>query len=227
MKQKEISQQLGSLISQTQGMYNTNINDDAIPSELQDPEPIFEVDYEDEHEVAKRKALKTVEKIIGSVMPEEYQKDPMIADKKELDATQLGMLYYQQNMNDIMMRTAIDAVAKGDLSPRMFEVYEKLAKRSQELSKQITETQNQFRKYYIDTYQDIEIKTERDIQSQAQVALESKQQSKQLENKEDTIEEMGNRASAKDMIKMTNKAKTDFFKNKLKKAQEAKYEEVE
>lgn len=226
MKQKEISQQLGSLISQTQGMYNTNINDDAIPSELQDPEPIFEVDYDDEHEVARKKALKTVEKIIGSVMPDEYQKDPMISDKKELDATQLGMLYYQQNMNDIMMRTAIDAVAKGDLSPRMFEVYEKLAKRGSELSKQITETQNQFRKYYIDTYQDIEVKAERDAQS---IAVESKQPAK-LESKEEqpaSLEDMGNRASAKDMIKMTNKAKTDFYKQKLKKAQEAKFEEVE
>lgn len=224
MKQKEISQQLGSLISQTQGMYNTNINDDAIPSELQDPEPIFEVDYDDEQTKAVKKARETVSKIIGSVMPSEYQSDPMIADKKELDATQLGMLYYQQHMNDVMMRTAIDAVAKGDLSPRMFEVYEKLAKRGSELSKQITETQNQFRKYYIDTYQDIEVKTEKD----AMIGLEQKQEAKQIENKEEpqSLEDTGNRASAKDMIKMTNKAKTDYYKNKLKKAQEAEYTEV-
>lgn len=62
MKQKDISQQLGSLINQTQNMYgNNDFNDDAIPSELQEPDPIFEVDYDDEQTIAQRRAAKTID----------------------------------------------------------------------------------------------------------------------------------------------------------------------
>jgi hypothetical protein len=225
MKQKDISQQLGSLINQTQNMYgNQQFNDDAIPSELQEPEPIFEVDYEDEQTQATKRAMTTVKQIVGSVMPEEYQKDSMIKDKMELDATQLGMLYYQQKMNNMMMQTSMGAIAKGDLSPRMFEVYEKLSKRGSELSKQITETQNQFRKYYIDTFQDIESKNEYD----ERVSLAAPKQQTALENKTQEVEEeSGNRFTSKGMVKSTNKNKLEYYKQKRKQeAEEAEFNEV-
>lgn len=230
MKQKDISQQLGSLINQTQNMYgNNDFNDDAIPSELQEPDPIFEVDYDDEQTIAQRRAAKTIDQIVGSVMPKEYQNDPMIQDKMELDATQLGMLYYQQKMNNIMMQTSIDAVAKGDLSPRMFEVYEKLSKRGAELSKQITETQNQFRKYYIDTFQDMEEKNKIDEEKES-IALSAPDKNKNLENKSDMadLSESGNRATSKVMVNMTTKNKTEYYKQKKlkEKAEEASYTEV-
>lgn len=228
MKQKDISQQLGSLITQTQNMYGGNdFNDDAIPSELQEPDPIFEVDYDDEQSIAQKRAMKTVEQIVGSVMPKDYQTDSMIKDKMDLDATQLGMLYYQQKMNNIMMQTSIDAVAKGDLSPRMFEVYEKLSKRGAELSKQITETQNQFRKYYIDTFQDIEEKQK--IDEEKAILLSAPSQKQALENKEqDGFEENGNRATAKGMVNITTKNKTEYYKQKRmkEKAEEATYTEI-
>lgn len=230
MKQKDISQQLGSLINQTQNMYgNNDFNDDAIPSELQEPDPIFEVDYDDEQTIAQRRAAKTIDQIVGSVMPKEYQNDPMIQDKMELDATQLGMLYYQQKMNNIMMQTSIDAVAKGDLSPRMFEVYEKLSKRGAELSKQITETQNQFRKYYIDTFQDMEEKNKIDEEKES-IALSAPDKNKNLENKSNMadLSESGNRATSKGMVNMTTKNKTEYYKQKKlkEKAEEASYTEV-
>lgn len=224
MKQKDISQQLGSLINQTQNMYgNPSYNDDAIPSELQEPDPIFEVDYEDEQTIATKRAMTTIKQIVGSVMPEEYQKESMIKDKMDLDATQLGMLYYQQKMNNLMMQTSIDAVAKGDLSPRMFEVYEKLSKRGAELSKQITETQNQFRKYYIDTFQDIESKNEYD--EKTMLAAPKKQGA--IESKQEEDEESGNRFTSKGMVNSTNRNKLDYYKNKRRKeAEEAEFKEV-
>ena len=48
MKQQDISKQLGNLINQTSGVYTTIPADDVIPSELEQPEPIFEIDHEAE-----------------------------------------------------------------------------------------------------------------------------------------------------------------------------------
>lgn len=54
----------------------------------------------------------------------------------------------------------METIARGELQAKLFEVYAKFSKINQELSAQITNTQNQFRKYYIDTYQDVMQKTE-------------------------------------------------------------------
>ena len=162
MKQQDISQQLGSLITQTSGIYNNVAADEAIPSELKEPDPLFEINHKDEQSIARAEALETMKYIVGSVVPEQYINEPIIQNKMKLDAFQLGQLYYQQKMNNITLQTAMDVLAKGDTQPRMFEVIEKLQKRAAELSEQITEIQNQFRKYYIDTYMDVEIKKRAD-----------------------------------------------------------------
>ena len=47
MKQADISQQLGSLIGKTQSIYTNVDADESIPSELQEPDPIFEINYND------------------------------------------------------------------------------------------------------------------------------------------------------------------------------------
>lgn len=162
MKQQDISQQLGSLITQTSGIYNNVAADEAIPSELKEPDPLFEINHKDEQSVARAEALETMKYIVGSVVPEQYINEPIIQNKMKLDAVQLGQLYYQQKMNNITLQTAMDVLAKGDTQPRMFEVIEKLQKRASDLSELITETQNQFRKYYIDTYMDVEVKKRAD-----------------------------------------------------------------
>jgi len=104
----------------------------------------------------RTEALQTIQYIVKSVVPRDFISDDMIQNKMKIDAVQLGMLYYQQKMNNITLQTAMDVLSKGDTQPRMFEVIEKLQKRAAELSNQITEIQNQFRKYYIDSYLDIE-----------------------------------------------------------------------
>lgn len=156
MKQQDLSQQLGSLIGATSKIYNTVPADEAIPSELQEPDPLFDINHKDEMSQCRTEALQTIQYIVKSVVPRDFISDDMIQNKMKIDAVQLGMLYYQQKMNNITLQTAMDVLSKGDTQPRMFEVIEKLQKRAAELSNQITEIQNQFRKYYIDSYLDIE-----------------------------------------------------------------------
>ena len=162
MKQSDISQQLGSLIGQTSGIYNTVGADVSIPSELQEPDPIFEINYGDELTQSRNEAFQTVGFIIKSVIPERYQDNDMILNQQKLDAIQMGNLYYQQKINNIALQTAMDTLAKGDTQPRMFEVIDKLQKRAADITDQIIQMQNQFRKYYIDCYLDLESKEKYD-----------------------------------------------------------------
>ena len=178
MKQADIAKELGSLINQTNGAYTT-IQPTEIPSEIEEPSPLFEVDYDDEQEQSRQKALVTVKYIVSSVIPQEYQDTDMITNKMQLDAEQLGMLYYQQKMNNITIKNAMNQLASGDTQVRLYEVIDKLQKRASDLSQQITETQNQFRKYYIDSYLDLEEKLKAEAAKEERMyQLEQKQQTK-------------------------------------------------
>ena len=88
-------------------------------------------------------------------------------NKMKLDAYQLGNLYYQQKINNTAIQTAMDVIAKGDTQPRMFDIIDKLQKRAGDLTDQIIELQNQFRKYYIDTYLDMKSKEDIDFENAA------------------------------------------------------------
>ena len=88
-------------------------------------------------------------------------------NKMKLDAYQLGNLYYQQKINNTAIQTAMDVIAKGDTQPRMFDIIDKLQKRAGDLTDQIIELQNQFRKYYIDTYLDMKSKEDIDFEDAA------------------------------------------------------------
>ena len=164
MKQKDISQQLGSLINQTAGVYTTVPVDDIIPSELEQPAPLFEIDHDEVMKKHKTNAFITINYIMKSVIPSKYHNDEMIKNKMMLDAEQLAMLYYQQTINRESLKSAVDTLAKGDTQPRMYEVIEKMQKRAADLSNQVTDLQNQFRKYYIDTYLDIQSREAADEQ---------------------------------------------------------------
>lgn len=95
----------------------------------------------------------------------------------QLDAEQLGMLYYQQKINNITIKNAMNRLAIGDTQVRLYEVIDKLQKRASDLSQQITETQNQFRKYYIDSYLDLEEKLKAEAAKEERMyQLEQKQQ---------------------------------------------------
>ena len=164
MKQSDISQQLGDLIGKTGGnVYgNSMVSDNAIPSELEDPVPSFEIDHKSEIQKSRLEAAETIKYIVRAVVPEEYQSNPAIHNQMKIDSIQLGMLYYQQNMNNILLEDTMNNIAKGDSHPRMYECSEKFIKRSSDLADTITNLHAQFRKYYIDTYLDIESKQSAD-----------------------------------------------------------------
>lgn len=165
MKAKDLSAQLGSLCATTQSMggsYNVNDIDADIPEELQEPDPIFFVEHEEILKANENKAYKSIQQIVNTIVPDYYQGNPVIKDKMKQDASQLGQLYYQQSMNNIMIKAIMDTIAKGAIEAKMFDSYTKLMSIAKEFNKQINEMQNQFRKYYIDTYLDLQHKEEED-----------------------------------------------------------------
>lgn len=165
MKAKDLASQLGNLAAATTslGNYNTTNIDTDIPAELQEPDPIFILEHDKILADNKNKALISVKQIVNTIVPENYQNNPIIKDKILQDAEQLGQLYYQQHMNNIIIKTIMDTIAKGDTTAKIFDSYTKLMSIAKDFNKQITELQNQFRKYYIDTYLDLQHKEDEDI----------------------------------------------------------------
>ena len=86
------------------------------------------------------------------------QNSDIIKDKISQDADQLGGLYYTYEKNEKVIQAQMELIRQGELSPRMFEVYQKSSENQQKLLNNITEMQNKMRKYYIDTYLDLQQK---------------------------------------------------------------------
>lgn len=164
MKAKDIASQLGSLAAAT-GATMTSYGDNDIDQDLplDEPDPIFIVEHDDVIEQNRKKALKSIQQIVNTIVPKTYQDNPIISDKIEQDADQLGQLYYQQNMNNVMIKAIMDTISKGDTSSKLFDSYTKLMGIAKDFNKQINEMQNQFRKYYIDTYLDLQHKEDEDL----------------------------------------------------------------
>jgi hypothetical protein len=232
MKQADISQQLGSLIGKTQGIYTTVDADESIPSELQEPDPIFEINYNDLQSVSNGEAYETVTFIVKSVVPQAYQTNEMILNKMKLDAYQLGNLYYQQKINNTAIQTAMDVIAKGDTQPRMFDIIDKLQKRAGDLTDQIIELQNQFRKYYIDTYLDMKSKEDIDFEDAApkkRPKLEKPTSPKQIEQVEQNSIEPIVHNDAEHILSSSSDIIDDIQARRLQriKAKNAEFSEVE
>jgi hypothetical protein len=177
MKVKDITTTLGGLIDQANKQANNNpytgqsnpLNpgpvygspEDSIPDELQD-EPIFEIDYKSEQEQCIDKARKSIMIVVREVVPETLQETSLIQDKIDQDAEQLGNLYYQYVKKETYHQAMMDLIARGNHNVKMFEVCEKISRSLEDLGTKITELQNQFRKYYIDTYKDMQYKEQED-----------------------------------------------------------------
>lgn len=217
MKAKEIQSELGGLLDATGtiGDYNSSGYENSIPAELADDEPVFEFNHEGSLNSGSKKAQIYLKKIVDAIVPAVYQKNPIIQDKIEQDTEQLGQLFYQQDTNNVMLKAAMDVVSKGDTQPRMFEVYTKLMLASSELSKQITELLNQFRKYYIDTYLDMKNKEDEDMledESEKVKTLAGKPQQHTLTNEEDTSNRFN---STRDMVLSIHESKKEKFKQRF------------
>lgn len=185
MKVKDISKTLGGLIDQANaaasggggsGGFNGNgfggnsptiygTPEDSIPAELQD-EPIFDIDYKSEQEACIDKARRSIMIIVKEVVPELMQQSELILDKVEQDAEQLGNLYYQYVKKETYHQGLMNLIARGDHSAKSFDICEKISRSLEDLGNKITDLQNQLRKYYIDTYLDLQHKdTEDEINS--------------------------------------------------------------
>lgn len=227
MKQSDISQQLGSLINQTQGtgVYSTMEPTD-MPSELTDPNPLFELDYDDEQNKARKQAMETMKIIVGSVVPDQFQQDTMIQNKMKLDAIQLGNLYYQQLINNTVLKTTVDTMASGDVSPKLIEQITKLQNRAAAFTDQIIELQNNFRKYYIDSYLDVMSKMSEDgkmmPQNQKAVGASKTEEPKKISSQSVEQDDGSVLSGSKDIVSDIQKARLEKLK---KQAQEVEYTE--
>ena len=153
-------------------------------------------------------------------------------NKMKLDAYQLGNLYYQQKINNTAIQTAMDVIAKGDTQPRMFDIIDKLQKRAGDLTDQIIELQNQFRKYYIDTYLDMKSKEDIDFENTApkkRPKLEKSTAPKQIEQVEQNSIEPIVHNDAEHILSSSSDIIDDIQARRLQriKAKNAEFSEVE
>jgi len=138
------------------------IDDDSIPGNMLEPEPIFDMNYKSIRKQCIKKAKEQLMIIVREVVPQCMQDSAIINDKITQDSEQLGALYYEYEKTDKMIQAVMETVARGEVSPRMFDVYQRLSAEQSKLSSKITETQNTMRKYYIDTCMDIQQKEDID-----------------------------------------------------------------
>lgn len=198
---KSTSSALGNLINKinstpapvSSGFGSGNIDiDDSIPTNMLNPEPVFKINYKSTQKQCIKKAKEQLLIIIREVVPTILQNSSMILDKVEQDAEQLGNLYYEYLKTDKVIQANMDALGRGEISPRLFEVYAKLSKQQADLATQITNTQNTMRKNYIDTYLDLQQKDETD---EHLVLSSPKQETRAIENnnyENDNSENSGN-----------------------------------
>lgn len=227
MKAKDIAAQLGNLAASATSSGSYNDIDIDIPEELQEPDPIFVVEHEKVIESSLKKATKSVKFIVNSVVPEIYHTNPIINDKIEQDAEQLSQLYYQQSMNNVMIKTIMDTIANGDTSAKLFDSYTRLMAMAKDFNKQITELQNQFRKYYIDTYLDLQHKEDEDmIIEENSVSKSSNKTLKNNSKKELTYNEENNEnldrreTSTRDTTLKIQDWKRELYKKEYEKQKE-------
>lgn len=160
-KIKEMTNELENLVNLTNSSpVNTSI-DEGLPEELE-VEPAFEIDYSKEKRNCRKKARKDIVFLVSSIVPIDVINSDIIQNKINQDADQLGKLYWQQNMIEIIQQTNMDSLAKGNISPRMFEAFTQLSKNHSDIAKQIADFQVTMRRNYNEMKYDVRSKAEDD-----------------------------------------------------------------
>lgn len=140
--------------------------------------------------------------------------DEYIKDKMEQDIDTLSGLYYQLELNNVMQRSIVENVSRGNTMPRMYEVFTGMTDRMEAINKQIVSTEQQIRRTYLDLK--IEIR-ERENEN---IAAESQQ--KRLDNGG-----TGNLivSSSKQLIEMAKERHKQQMLAKVQETKEAEYQE--
>jgi hypothetical protein len=192
--------------------------DDSIPTNMLSPEPVFKINYKSTEKQCVKKAKEQLMKIVKEVVPTILQNSTMILDKVEQDAEQLGHMYYESIRTDKVIQANMDALGRGEISPRLFEVYAKLSKQQSDLAQQITIVQNNMRKNYIDTYLDLQQKDN----AEENLAIGTSKSNNEIPALEESREEPGKLENV--IMGTGNVAK--MLQEKKKQALIAKFQEV-
>jgi len=197
------------------GMSNIDIDGNSIPMTMLEAEPLFEMNYDDTKESCIKKAFDQLSVLVKGIVPIALQDSKIILEKVKQDADQLGILYYEYEKGDKIERALMDSIRRGETTNKMFDSYTKLNAQMTALSDQITTLQNQMRKYYIDTYMDLQQKEDVDVH----YGLPKREDNASLPSPEEENEETSNViVGTENLIKM--------MAEKKKKAIMAKYNEV-
>lgn len=176
-------------------------------------EKIFEFDYDALKKSLKKKARKTVVNITKHILPEELLNEEYIKDKMEQDIDTFTDLYMQVESNNMMQRSILDTVSRGNTMPRMYEVFAQLTDKIQAVNKQIVATEQQLRKTYLDLKFEIKDKESEMLDRTQQQQLTTSQEVQEDKSKVIT--------SSTQLIQMAKQ----IHKDKIMKAKETKFVE--
>ena len=176
-------------------------------------EKIFEFDYDALKKSLKKKARKTVVNITKHILPEELLNEEYIKDKMEQDIDTFTDLYMQVESNNMMQRSILDTVSRGNTMPRMYEVFAQLTDKIQAVNKQIVATEQQLRKTYLDLKFEIKDKESEMLDRTQQQQLTTSQDVQEDKSKIIT--------SSTQLIQMAKQ----MHKDKIMKAKETKFVE--
>jgi hypothetical protein len=162
----------------------------------------------------RKRARKTLSNIIEHILPAEMLEEDYVKDKMEQDINTLADLYFQVELNNVMQRSLVENVSRGNTMPRMYEVFSGITDRLQALNKQIVSTEQQIRRTYMDIKMEIREKT-----TEQAAALNAPDAQKTLDNPGKGVIV----SSSKQLIEMARQKHLE----KMRAAQEAEYTEEE
>lgn len=174
----------------------------------------FDFDYEGTKKTLRKRARKTLSNIIEHILPAEMLEEDYVKDKMEQDINTLADLYFQVELNNVMQRSLVENVSRGNTMPRMYEVFSGITDRLQALNKQIVSTEQQIRRTYMDIKMEIREKT-----TEQAAALNAPDAQKALDNPGKGVIV----SSSKQLIEMARQKHLE----KMRAAQEAEYTEEE
>lgn len=164
-KIKQEKDALSALLSATANnnqITNNIANSNDIIDNVQ-ADPLLKFDKEDELKKIRKKCRNTVKEIARAILPEEILKTNAMIDKIENDAMSMVGLQWQLRLSEIMQDGITDSISKGNMSPRMIEVFTQLTDKITQINKQLLATEVQMRKNYLDFKTDMFEKMQDDI----------------------------------------------------------------
>ena len=175
---------------------------DSAPPDAFPTENMFEYDYDRSKKQLRKQARKTIDNIIKHIIPDGFIiEDEYINDKKEQDIETLADLYMQREANEVMKKSIVETVSRGNTMPRMYEVFGQLSQNAQDINKQILDTEQKIRKTYMDLKYETMDRRSENMQPVAANTLTG------------GFAEKGIIASPRDLIAMTKKKHNETFLN--------------